>query len=410
MALTEKGIAKLAPGRYRDKDTRGLYLQVSPTRTRAWLLRFELNKRERFMGLGPYPDFSLKEARQRAREARQKLADGIDPIEARDAERRAKEKEARKQAGIPTFREAAKRWHQVHSPKWRNVKATKQTLATLEAYAFPRLGNLRVDEIATEDVRAALEPIWHRIPETASRTRGRIEGVLSWSIANKYREGPNPARWSDNLEHLLPAQVSNGANHHPALPYQQLPEFMVALKERDGVAARALEFTILTAARTGETIGARWDEIDLKQRVWSVPSGRIKGGREHRVPLADRAVQLLKELGPESGNKFVFLGSAEGRGLSNMSMAAVLKRIGRDDVTVHGFRSTFRDWAAERTGFANHIVEMALAHVIGNKVEAAYRRGDLFEKRKRLMSDWAKYCASKPVAAGANNVVSLRGE
>jgi integrase len=408
--LTIKGIPKLKPGRHRDKESRGLYLQVGPTGTKSWLFRFELNKRERFMGLGAYPDFSLKQARERARSARQKLADGLDPIDARDNEVRAREEQARKTRAIPTFKEAAERYFKVHGDKWRNHKHRKQFLSTLEAYAFPKLGALRVNEIATEDVRLAVEPIWRTIPETASRVRGRIENVLSWSIANRYREGPNPARWADALEHLLPAkgQIAK-ANHHAALPYDALPEFWAALNEREGTAARALEFTILTAARTGEAIGARWDEIDPKSKTWVVPAERMKAQKEHRIPLSNRAVEILGSLPRERGNDFVFVGPSKGSGLSNMGMAAVLKRMGRIDITVHGFRSTFRDWAAERTSYPNHVVEMALAHAIGNKVEASYRRGDLFEKRKRLMSDWAKFCETKPAQTATGTVVPIRG-
>jgi integrase len=361
------------------------------------------------MGLGRLSDFGLEEARERARRFRQLLADGIDPITEREAERREREQAVRKTAAIPTFKDAAERYVRVHGPKWKNQKHTKQFLTSLRTYAHPKLGHLAVNVITTEDTLAVLEPIWHKIPETASRLRGRIENVLSLAIAKGYREGPNPARWADNLEHLLPAKTKKNVNHHAALPYAELPAFMAALKERDGIAARALEFTILTAARTGEAIGARHDEIDLKEKTWTVPANRIKGGKKHRVPLADHAIDLLKALPTERGNDHVFIGPRKGAGLSNMSMSAVLKRMGYGHVTVHGMRSTFRDWAAERTNAPNHVVEMALAHVIGSDVEAAYRRGDLFEKRKRLMTDWAKFAYSKPVCT-RDNVVTLRRE
>ncbi len=359
------------------------------------------------MGLGAYPDFSLKQARERARAARQLLADGIDPITARDAECLEREEQARKASAIPTFKEAAERYFRVHGDKWRNAKHRKQFLSTLEAYAFPKLGALRVNNITTDDVRAAIEPIWRTIPETASRVRSRIENVLSWALANRYREGLNPARWAENLVHLLPAkgQIAK-ANHHAALSYDALPEFWAALNEREGIAARALEFTILTAARTGETIGATWEEIDFKGKTWVVSAGRMKAQKEHRIPLSDRALKILQALPTERGNDFVFIGPSKGN-LSNMAMSAVLRRMGRDDITVHGFRSTFRDWAAERTATPNHVVEMALAHVIGNKVEAAYRRGDLLAKRSRLMADWARYCATKPTQT-ADNITPLR--
>ena len=405
--LTVKGIEKLPQGRYRDRESRGLYLQVTPSDTKSWIFRFELNHKERFMGLGAYPDFSLKQARERATAARQLLTDGIDPIEARDAKIEEQEKQARKAAVIPTFKEAAERYFKIHGAKWRNYKHRKQFLSTLEAYAYPKLGTLRVNEIVTDDVRLAIEPIWSKIPETASRVRGRIENVLSWAIANGYCEGTNPARWPDNLEHLLPAiGLISKVNHHAALPYDQMPEFWAQLNTREGIAARSLEFLILTAARTGEVIGAQWDEIDLKNKIWVVPAERMKAKKEHRIPLSDRAVEILKALPIEGRNDFVFIGPSKGSSLSNMGMAAVLKRMERSDITVHGFRSTFRDWAAETTGYPNHIVEMALAHTIGNAVEKAYRRGDLLEKRKRLMQDWAKFCETKP--AQADNVVALR--
>jgi integrase len=407
MALTTKRIAKLSePGRYRDPETRGLYLQVGRTGGKSWLLRYEIAARERFMGLGSLADFTLKEARERARAARQKLADGVDPIAHREATRRASEEQARKDAAIPTFREAAERYFRVHGDKWRNHKHRAQFLSTLRQYAFPKLGALHVNEITTEDVRAAVEPIWRKIPETASRVRGRIESVLSWSTANKYREGPNPARWSDNLEHLLPANGSNGANHHAALPYAELPKFWTQLVEREGVAALALEFTILTAARTGEVIGAKWDEIDLKAKVWIVPAGRMKAAKEHRVPLSDRAVEILKALPTERSNDFVFIGPSKGAGLSNMAMAAVLRRMGREDITVHGFRSTFRTWASECTAFPHDVCEAALAHTISDAVVRAYKRTDFFDKRRKLMDAWSKFCTTEPKATA--DVVPIR--
>jgi integrase len=408
MALTTKRIAKLTKkGRYRDAESRGLYLQVGPTGTKSWLLRYELNGVERFMGLGSLADFALKEARERARSARQKLADGIDPIDAREAEQRARQEQARKVAAIPTFKGAAERYFTVHGDRWRNAKHRAQFLSTLEAYAFPRLGRLRVDEITSHDVLAAIEPIWKKVPETASRVRGRIESVLSWAIANKYREGPNPARWSDNLEHLLPARASNGANHHAALPYAELPDFMAALAEREGTAARALEFTILTAARTGETIGATWDEIDFDAKTWTVPAERMKAGREHVVPLSERALETLAALPRERGNPHIFIAPTKsGAGLSNMAMSAVLKRMGRGDITVHGMRSAFRDWAGNETNFPRELAEEALAHTIKSQTERAYRRKAAVEKRRKLMQAWTRFVATER-AAGGTNVVPI---
>jgi integrase len=416
MSLTIKAVAKLkhGPGKYFDKG--GLYLQVptagekQPRQSRAsWILRYQLNHRERFMGLGRLEDYTLEEAREEAKKWRRLAREGIDPIEHRKALRAENAAKVRAAEGIPTFKEAAERYFQVHGPKWRSIKVGKQFVSRLQTYAFPKLGALSVTEITTDDVLKALEPIWHRVPDTASRTRGLIEGVLSWAIANRYREGPNPARWSDNLEHLLPAVAqikARAANHHAALPYAEIPAFMAELRGREGVSPRALEFAILTAARTGEVTGARCDEIDLKARVWTVPADRIKGGREHRVPLSDRALEILSALPTERGNDFVFTGQHQGVGLSQDTLAAVLRRMRRDNITVHGFRSTFRDWASESTAFPDVVVEMALAHQVGSQVERAYRRGDLFDRRHKLMDAWARYCSTKPAAA--SEVVPLR--
>lgn len=411
--ITVKGIEKSAPGRYRDVESRGLYLQVGPNRTKSWLLRFELNKRERFMGLGGYPDFSLKQARERARAARQLLADGIDPIEAKEADRAKRALESAKNI---TFEQAARQYEAQHGRKWKNRKAAAQFLSTLSAYVFPVIGALPVGEIDTGLLLRVFErdhpeqpgkTFWEAVPETASRVRGRIENVLDWATVRRYRVGDNPARWRGNLEHVLPARSQIAQQqHHAALPYAEIPEFCLALGKREGSAARALEFTILTAARTSETIGAKWGEIDLKEKVWTIPAGRMKASREHRVPLSDRALSLLRDLPSERHNDHVFFGPSKGAGLSNMAMASVLKRMGRASITVHGFRSTFRDWAAERTNYPNHVVEMALAHVIGDKVEAAYRRGDLFEKRRKLMAEWAKYCITGGMKTGT--VISIR--
>ncbi len=401
--LTAKRIAKLTePGRYRDPaGPRGLYLQVGPTGKKSWLLRYQHGvkengkPKERFYGLGSIRDISLRAARELAREAREKIARSVDPIEARRAERDARAEEARKVAAIPTFRDAAERYFRVHGDKWRNAKHRAQFLSTLEAYAFPKIGKLRVNEITNNDVLAVVEAIWKKVPETASRLRGRIEGVLSWAIANKYRQGPNPARWSDNLEHLLPARANGEAKHHAAMPYADLPGFMSALKEREGVAARALEFTVLTAARTGETLGAKWDEIDLQARTWTVPAERMKAGREHVVPLSERALEVLASLPREKGNPHIFIAPTKsGAGLSNMAMTATLRRMGRGDITVHGMRSAFRDFAGNETNFPRELAEEALAHTIKSQTERAYRRKAAVEKRRKLMEAWARFCAT----------------
>jgi integrase len=270
------------------------------------------------------------------------------------------------------------------------------------------LGGMAVSDIDTPAALRAIEPIWLTKTETASRVRGRIESVLDWATVRGYRSGDNPARWKGHLAEVLPArgQVARPV-HHAAMPYREIPAFMAALREREGVAARALEFAILTAARTGEVIGARWSEIDLDSAVWVVPSGRMKGGREHRVPLSERAVELLRALPIEDGNAYVFMGPRAGSGLSNMSMTAVLRRMGHGGVTVHGMRSTFMDWAHEQTAFPKAAIDMALAHVVSDKVEAAYRRGDLLAKRRQLAEAWSKYCCSPPAERG--DVVPIRG-
>ena len=395
MPLTVKSIAKLTkPGRYRDE--RGLYLQVMSSTNRSWLLRYERGGRERWMGLGPLHAFTLDEARERARRARQQLADGIDPLEAREADRERRAVEAAQQAAKRvTFAEAAEQYFNFHESKWRNPKHRAQFLSTLQEYAYPVMGDMPVAEIDMPLVLKAIEPIWYDKTETASRVRGRIEAVLNFARVRGYRSGDNPARWKGHLDQVLPArgQIAR-VEHHAALPYADLPEFMEELRSRAGIAAKALEFTILTAARTSEAIGARWPEIDLEAGVWTVPGERMKAKREHRVSLSDRAIQVLRALPQEAS--FVFPGSRKGVPISNMAMATLLKRMRRNEITVHGFRSTFRDWAAERTSYANHVVEMALAHTVGDKVEAAYRRGDLLEKRARLMADWATYCATVP--------------
>jgi integrase len=414
MTLSAKQVELLKkPGRY--FDGHGLYLQVQSATSRSWLLRYERNGRERWLGLGPLHTVSLKKARERAREARLQLLDGIDPIEARKAKR---DQAALEAARAITFEAAAQAYFDAHEKGWKNAKQISQFLTTLKTYVYPTMGRLPVKEIDTGLVLRVMEQpvegdgrypagrLWDARTETANRLRGRIEKILDWAAVRGFRTGENPARWRGHLSEVLPApEKVQKTQHHPALPYAEMSDFMTALTQRDGVAARALEFTILCAARTGETIGAVWDEIDLIEQIWTVPANRIKGGREHRVPLSDRAVEILRLLPREHGNPFVFIGPRRG-GLSNMAMASVLGRMGRDNATVHGFRSTFRDWAADRTNYQNHIVEMALAHVVGNAVEAAYRRGDLLDKRRQLMADWARYCSTKHREGG--EVIALR--
>jgi integrase len=395
MQLTTKRVAMFAkrPGRYHDGH--GLILVVVNANNASWQLRYQRNGRERWFGLGPLHAVTLKDARERARTARLQLLDGIDPIDARRAER-AKAKL------VMTFREAAEAYNRLHEQKWRNAKHRKQFLASLACYAYPVLGDMTVSTIDTAAVLRVVEPIWLSKTETASRVRGRIESVLDWATVRGYRSGDNPARWKGHLAGVLPAPGAVARrSHHPALPWAQVAAFMIELRMRKDVAARALEFTILTAARTGEVVGARWSEIDLETNTWIIPAARMKSRREHRVPLSPRAVELLSGLYREGGNSHVFIGARTGAALGNMAMPDVLQQMEQSDVTVHGFRSTFRDWAAEATVHPNHVVEQALAHTIGNAVEAAYRRGDLFEKRRHLMNDWAQFCGRPSAGADA---------
>jgi integrase len=353
------------------------------------------------MGLGGYPDIGLADAREAARLARKRILDGEDPIAQRRAARRALIAEQQK---LMTFDQCAAAVIEVKRQEARNAKHAKQWETTLATYASPELGQLAIGEIELAHIVNVLEPHWTTKTETMTRVRQRIETVLAWAIARGYREGDNPARWRGNLDAILPkpAKVSKVA-HHKALPYEEVGAFMHDLRRRNGIAARALEFTILTAARSGEVRGATWDEIDLDAGVWTIPGERMKAGREHRVPLSPAAIELLEALPRYEGINFVFPAPRLGQ-LSDAGMSAVLKRMGVG-VTVHGFRSTFRDWTAERTSTPHHVAEMALAHTIKNSAEAAYRRGDMLEKRRRLMEQWADYCAAP--ASGAS-VTAIR--
>jgi integrase len=384
----------MRPGRYGDGG--GLVLQISKWRTKAWLFRYERAGRERQMGLGPVSTLSLAEAREKARQARKLLLDGIDPIEARKAARTTGRLEA---ARGMTFKECAERHISAHEASWRNEKHREQWKSTLARYAYPIIGDLSVAAIDTTLVVKVIEPIWMTKPETAARIRGRVENVLDWATVRGFRAGDNPARWRGHLDKLLPARGRvKPVKHHAALPYAEIPNFMAELRDRDSISARALELTILTAARTGEVTGARWPEFDFAARTWTVPGERMKARREHRIPLSDRALEILAALPRERGNQFIFIGASAGKPLSNMAMLELLRGM-RPGYVPHGFRSTFRDWAAETTNFQNHVVEAALAHVVSDKVEAAYRRGDLFEKRRKLMEAWAAYCARPRMAA-----------
>lgn len=381
------------PGRY--ADGAGLYLQIARAGTKSWLFQYTFNGRERQLGLGSLKTTSLADARVKAKKARTIVDDGVDPIAAkREAREQAQFEEARR----ITFEEAATDYIAAKSPEWKNAKHKLQWTASLRNYAYPMIGSKSVADINKDHVLQILRPIWSEMPETAGRLRGRIERILGAAKAAGHRTGDNPARWADHLEHSLPAlgKIRNVA-HHAAMPYSELAAFVAKLQKREGLSARALELLILTASRTGELIGIRDDEVDFKDRVWTIPSSRMKAGREHLVPLCDRAIAILRAVPRERGNPYFFAGSMKkGTHLSNMAMLSLMKHIAAD-YTPHGFRSTFSDWAHETTSTAHHVVEMALAHTIENKTEAAYRRGTLFEKRRRLMKAWETFLYSRKV-------------
>jgi integrase len=378
-------------GRYGDGG--GLYLQISAGGGRSWAFRYMHEGRSRQMGLGPADLLSLAEARERAREARRTLKiDGLDPLEVRRKKRQDGQLEAAR--GI-TFEDAARRYIADHEKGWRSAKSPAQWKASLEMYAFPILRRLPVSAIDLALVLQVLEPIWRDKPETASRIRGRIERILDWSKVRGFRTGDNPARWRGHLDNLLSSRRKlKPVEHYPALSYRDIPAFMAQLRAREGVAARALEWTILTAVRHGqEARWTHWDEMDLQNRKWTVPASRMKGHKLHTVPISERCLAILAGLPRILGSELVFPGSKDGQPISEMPIRAVLSEL-RPGVTIHGMRSSFRDWAAETTNCPNHVVEMALAHTISNAVESSYRRGDLFEKRRELMEAWAAYCGS----------------
>ncbi|RWN11951.1 MAG: site-specific integrase [Mesorhizobium sp.] len=396
--------AQNKPGLY--ADGLGLYLQVAKGGSKTWIFRYMLAGRPRKMGLGSVHTVPLKMAREKAAEQRLKLLDADDPIEVRRAERMEK---LAASATALSFKEAAEAYIKAHRAGWSNIKHAGQWEATLEAYAYPVFGDLAVARVDTALVMKALEKdnLWTTKPETASRVRGRVESILDWATARGHRKGDNPARWRGHLDKLLPKRSKVAkVQHHAALPYAEIGAFVAAVKGMEGVSPQALEFAILTATRTGEVVGARWSEIDTENALWTIPASRMKAKREHRVPLSKRALEILTSLPREKDAEFVFIGDKKGQPLSNMALLMTLRRMKRDDLTVHGFRSTFRDWAAEQTAYPNELLEMALAHVVSDKTEAAYRRGDMMEKRRRLMQDWADFCATKKTAA--SNVTPIR--
>jgi integrase len=399
-ALTPLAVKNAKPGRHADGG--GLHLLVKESGARSWVYRFMLKGNARDIGLGAAagPEaISLATARDKAGALRLKVKAGIDPLTERDREA-ADALAAAKAAQIAgiTFKAVADAHIAANEASWRNAKHRQQWSNTLATYVYPVMGDVPVAEIGTAHVLKILEPIWKAKPETASRVRGRIETILDAARARGYREGENPARWRGHIAQILPARSRLTRGHHKALPYDAVPAFVGELQSRNAMAALALEFAVLTAARTGEVLGATWSEVDLERAIWTIPASRMKAGREHRVPLSPRAVEILEATKPL--DKDWLFPADSGGALSTMAMTMLLRRMERD-CTVHGFRSAFRDWAAESTGYAHEVCEMALAHVIGNKAEAAYRRGDLFEKRRRLMVEWASYCTAAR-ASGAN--------
>jgi len=387
-ALTARGIPSLKPGKHVDGE--GLTLVLAEAGRGKWVLRYFVGGKRRELGLGGYPAVSLAEARNKASDARRQVREGQDPIYERTVEAER----------IPTFAEAAASFIKAHAPGWSNAKHADQWRNTLATYAAPVIGSKPVDQIGTEDTLKILQPIWSSKTETAKRVQGRVENILDWATARKYRTGENPARWRGHLDMLLPAprKVTKPV-HHPAMPYQDVPGFMVELAGNGSVSALALRFLILTATRTSETLQATWDEVDMDARTWTIPGERMKAGQTYRVPLSDAAMDVLQSLPRVVGNPYLFVGARHGRPLSSMALLQLMRGMGygvggdRGDYVPHGFRSAFRDWSGEVSSYPRDVCEMALAHVVENKVEAAYRRGDLFEKRSGMMAAWACWCS-----------------
>jgi integrase len=392
------------PGMYADGG--GLYLRIAEGGSRQWIFRYATNGRLRDMGIGPCHTLTLAEARKRATDARKLRLDGIDPIAHKHAQRAAAVAEAAK---AMTFKQCAEGYIKDNEAEWTNAKHRHEWSATLARYVYPVLGDLPVATIDTPLVLKVIKPLWQRAPETASRVRGRIENVLGWATVHHYRAGDNPARWRGLLEHALPARNKVArVQHHAALPYAQAADFMAKVRKDTRIIARCLEFVGLTAVRVGEANVARWPEIDFQNRVWTIPGERMGKShrKEHRIPLSNAALAVLDAMRAVRHSDYIFPGQRNAHAVGANSVLRVAKEAAGFDITTHGLRSTFRDWAAEQTNYPNHVVEQALAHAIPNAVEAAYRRGDLFEKRRRLMDAWAEYCRKQN---GAGAVVPLRG-
>ena len=399
-------------------DGNGLYLQVNKRGAKSWLFCYALHGKSREMGLGALDSVTLAEARLHRDECKKLLAAKIDPIENRKTEQAKARLDAARNV---LFKDCAEMYFEANKSGWKNKKHTQQFTNTFKTYVYPVIGNLPVQGITVDLVMKVLNPIWKEIPETANRVRGRMEAVLDFAHARELRQGENPARWRGRLQKLLPHRSKiRKVQHHPALPYAKVADFMALLKQQPGLDALALQFTILTAARTGEVVSARWSEIDMHSKVWTIPAERMKAGKEHRVPLTEEALTILKAVDAMASGKhtaathadvatdWVFPGRKGINQLSGMAMLMLLRRMERKDITVHGFRSTFRDWVAEQTAFPYEVAEGALAHTIGNKVAVAYLRSDLFEKRRKLMEAWARYCHT-PSRVGdvGGNVVAL---
>lgn len=393
------------PGRHPVGGVAGLALQVTGSGARTWVLRVMVGSKRREIGLGAYPGVTLADARRKAAAAREQIAQGLDPVE----QRRAAQSSLRAaQMKDMTFKQCALAYIEAHESGWRNAKHGQQWRNTLEAYAYPVIGSMQVRDVDMAHVLKVLEPIWREKTETASRLRGRIESVLDWAKGRKLRDGDNPAAWKGNLDAQLPRPEKIAkVEHHAALPIDAMGAFMHRLRAAEGNGARALEFAILTAGRSGEVRGATWAEVDIEGKTWTVPAARMKAGREHRVPLSDAAVTLLKAQTKLAGTDLIFPAPRGGE-LSDMTLTQVLRRM-KVPAVPHGFRSTFRDWVSERTSFPGDMAEMALAHTIGNQVEAAYRRGDMLAKRYKMMNAWAEFIARPAVKGKVIDLAAARG-